>query len=113
MTLYDGYGERKRQDVLFDTWGHLAPEPGRKYEGWILATYTAFGDVVIIDWNFDDLLGSPWQAEDFDAFMHQTLGRTCNTVGVYVYHGWYKKFKNDGWRFKVAPWKQIKIEVLD
>jgi len=113
MTLYDAFGERKRRDVLKETWGHLAPELGRKYTGWILVAHDCYGGWTILDWEFENVPSSPWIAEDIDDF---TFGwfdlmdvDDDFPVGVYRYEGWYKKFKNGGYQFQAKPFVQQTI----
>jgi hypothetical protein len=48
-----------REAVLRDTWGHLAPEPGRKYAGTILFTHSEYGDITVIRTDFPGLPDSP------------------------------------------------------
>lgn len=98
MTIYSAYQERKTRDAYEDTWGHLRPEPGKKYDGWILFTYTCYGDIVIIDWDFGELPASPWQCSDFINFI-VTYSKEIKTPGVFRWTGWYKRFKNERCHF--------------
>ena len=85
--VIDAYGERKSQEVLEQTWGHLAP--GEKtYGGYILYTVGCFGDIVCIQTHFRELPDSPW----FYADLHEYMG--CNkedaeTGVVYLFLGSY------------------------
>lgn len=51
--IKDAYGERKKKEVMENTFGHLAPEKDR-----------AYGDIVCIQNHFRDLPDSPWFYKD-------------------------------------------------
>jgi hypothetical protein len=57
--------------VLRETWGHLAPEPGRSYRGSILFAASEYGDypVMPIRAEFDGLPDSPWFYEALCEFV--------------------------------------------
>lgn len=103
--------ENDKKFVLNDTWGHLKPEPNVKYYGWILVTVTAYDDTVIIDHKFEGLPNSPWQYRDFDDYLYGYF--LDADVGVYLFKGWYKRFKNGNYQFQANKWKKIKIDVLE
>lgn len=103
---HDVYGKRKKNEVMRDTWGHLAPEPRRKYYGYILVAYAFNGNIMILDWQFESLEASPWQFQHFVTFVNQYIDR-CFRDGidlepgnVYRYDGWYMPYKNGGCRFQ-------------
>lgn len=97
--------------VMWDTFGHLAPEPHKKYKGWMLVVFTEMGDSLIYDWDFEELNGSPWQADDFDKFIGGFSELHDHKVppGIYKYEGWYKKFKNGSCQFASREWVRQSI----
>ena len=89
--MFDVFSERKTRDVLQDTWGHLAPEVGRKYSGDILFTCASDGEIVAINYDFKGLDGGPWLYEDVNEF----IGEKASDRGtVYRFTGTYRKCKN-------------------
>jgi hypothetical protein len=116
MTVYNVYGQRRTREVIEETWGHLKPEPNIKYYGWILVAYGIYGDIVIIDWKYDELEPSPWQHNDFYEFVNRWINRNLNKKprlehGIYLYTGWYKFFKNGNFQFQANPWIKQEIGV--
>ena len=71
--IVDAYGERKRNEVMNDTWGHLAPVKDQVYGGYILYTVGAYGDITCIQTHFRDLPDSPWFYKDLHSFMGTDL----------------------------------------
>lgn len=57
--IKDAFSERKKNDVMQDTWGHLYPEPGSKHYGEMLVTHGDYGDLTIIRSDFPTIEGSP------------------------------------------------------
>jgi len=51
-----------KQQVLVNTWGHLAPEKNVSYKGEILFSVSGYGNAgkALIDSKFDNLNDSPW-----------------------------------------------------
>jgi hypothetical protein len=66
----------QKQAVLKDTWGHLAPVRGKSYRGYIVFTKTAYGDLSIVDSDFNNLPDSPWL---FDA-MNDFVFADCDSL---------------------------------
>jgi hypothetical protein len=62
MPLYDVLGAKRKHDVMQDTWGHLYPEPGKKYPGKILIVEGIYGGTTILNYSFEDLNDSPQTA---------------------------------------------------
>ena len=60
--LIDVFGQRKKHEVMADTWGHLYPEPGSKHEGHILVMHHD-GKTMMLDRNFKSLDCSPIEYE--------------------------------------------------
>jgi hypothetical protein len=93
MPLYDVMASFRKHSVMQDTWGHLYPEPGRKYPGKILIAHGIYGGTTILNYHFDDLNDSPQTAE---------LVRTALDIydwddGVYEIHCtlWFYKSCHD------------------
>jgi hypothetical protein len=112
-TVVDVFGERKYNEVMDDTWGHLKPEKGRKYYGYILMYYSFNGYFGVLDWEYEGLDGSPWQYDHFNAWIEvfidyrndiKNRGGQDLLPGVYRYEGWYK----DGY-FEVKEWKRVEL----
>lgn len=89
------------------TFGHLAPEPHKKYKGTILFTHTAWGDIVLIEAIFHSLQMSPWLCEDCRDYASEYIGTLKEDYGVYKFQGTYKKFKNGNFHFSGKPTKLI------
>lgn len=95
---------RARQTAA--TFGHLAPKPHIKYEGTILFTHTAWGDIVLIESIFKGLDMSPWLCEDCRDFASDYCS-IWSDYGVYRFKGTYKKFKNGNFHFSGKTKKLI------
>jgi hypothetical protein len=78
--ITDAYAERKRQDVIQDTWGHLAPKKGRSYKGYMIWAYGGYGDIVLLDAGFKGLSDSPWLFGE----MQEYIGENLNGKGIYI-----------------------------
>jgi len=96
--------------VMWDTWGHLAPEPHKKYYGWIIVAKAAFRNNFIFDYHFDELPDSPWFADDLCEFAFDVT-KDKEGIGLWRYEGWYKKFKNGNYQFGAG--KFVKLTVGD
>lgn len=59
MPAIDVYGARREAQVMQETWGHLAPTRGRKYNGMVVFALGCFGDLAVISADFDGLDDSP------------------------------------------------------
>jgi hypothetical protein len=85
--------EYYRAQVYADTWGHLAPEPGRWYRGEVLFAHSVYsGDgSVPVDTHFEDLTSSPWFYEGLGEFIdaHRTDQGPDAEGGVYQWTGMY------------------------
>jgi len=91
--------------------GHLAPKPSTKYEIKILFTYSAYGDMVIIDTNQEDNLpDSPWLFDDMQEFIQSQC--TDKTQGdVMLFDGTYQKYKNGNCKFSGTTKRVYTINV--
>lgn len=88
MPTVDVYGERRHQEVMQETWGHLAPTPGEEYAGTVEFALGCFGDLAVISVYFADLPDSPWLYED----LHNWIWSTEPEEGkVYRFEGTYRK----------------------
>lgn len=96
-----------REIVKFDTWGHLAPEPHKKYHGWIIVAIGEYGETIVLQDDFPGLPNSPWQYNDLCEFTFEATGDF--EVGLYKFKGWYKKFKNGNFRFGGGKWRRVEI----
>ena len=67
--ITDVYGERKTQEVMKETFGHLAPKVEKQYKGFMVYAHSAYGDIVLIDACFKDLDDSPWLFENMNNFI--------------------------------------------
>ncbi len=110
MSLQDAfepYEHDYRQKVLANTWGHLAPEPGRSYEGFVCFAHGVHGDSTIIEWQFEDLPPSPWFFDDLIDHMNNEIDRHLKdrSYGVWIWEGTFKVFKNgkSRWSGKSRP----------
>jgi len=100
MSLADAFAPVEalnRAIVSRNTFGHLAPEPQKKYYGWVIVAIGIGGNSIIFDYEFNGLPVSPWFAEDLDEF---SFDETANKeIGLYKFDGWYMKFKNGNFHF--------------
>jgi hypothetical protein len=103
--------ERKyANQVLAETWGHLAPKAKTTYPGYIVLTHACCGDIVLIDYDFVGLDSSPWLYDDLNDFaahlsmesydrdVHERIPRTIERGQVFRFDGTYRKFKNGDYR---------------
>lgn len=86
MPIVDIYGERKKREIMQDTWGHLAPQTGQSYKGYMIWAYGGWGDIVLLDAAFENLNNSPWL---FEA-MQEYIGEFLDSEGVYRWEGQYE-----------------------
>lgn len=89
--------EKYRQEVLADTWGHLAPKRNKAYRGRIVFATGCFGDdplnPVALFCEFADLDSSPWF---FDA-MSEFLSEQDTEPGmVYEFTGTFRNYAFKG-----------------
>lgn len=87
--IYDAYGERKKKEVMDDTWGHLKPRKGRSYGGYILYTLGCYGDITCIQTHFRDLPDSPWFYDDLHSFMCSGEEQDDEQGIIYLFLGSY------------------------
>ena len=93
MPFYDVYGQRKAMDVTEETFGHLKPE-NKPYNGWLMVSHSTYGDITVLDWNFQDLVASPWQFGHFETGIEKWMNETYPDLkdfeaGIYIFIGTY------------------------
>jgi hypothetical protein len=97
-----------REIANHNTFGHLKCEPNKRYEGYIIIAIGEYNnEVVIVKDDFPKLDNSPWQYSDFHEFVNDKAKDLEN--GVYIYHGWYKKFQNGNFQFGKGEFKNLKM----
>jgi hypothetical protein len=99
MSLADAFAPaeaRYKAEVMANTWGHLYPEPRKKYPGYVIFAHGAFGDMVVIQNEFDDLPDSPWFFEDLRALV---MKYETEAGKIYKFDGYYMKYKNGNHAF--------------
>lgn len=94
-----------RNQVIAATFGHLAPEPRKRYPGTILFTQTEYGRLEPIRANFEGLPDSPWFFEHLNDFV---ADKATEAGAVYRFKGTYETFKNGNSRFSG---KVVKLDI--
>ena len=95
--LTDALSERKYNDVIVETWGHLAPKRQTKYRGEIVFTHSDYGgEILLITSNFDGLDDSPWFFRDMNEFI---CNQKTEPGNVYRFRGTYILHKNGNCHF--------------
>lgn len=85
--IFSLHDSKYRNHILADTWGHLDAEIDRVYTGWIVYTHGCYGDLTIINWEFEDLPDNPWIYEEIQAFIADMENDACTIyrfIGTYV-----------------------------
>lgn len=92
MPIVDTYGQNKKHNIMAETWGHLYPEPGKKYSGRILVV-AHDNQTMMLDRNFPGLCGSPMEWE----LVCSVLDKYEWTDGLHIVHCtlWFFKTCND------------------
>lgn len=67
-----------------ETWGHLAPEENKTYEGFIVFCIGSDGTICPIDYDFVGLDGSPWLYDAIVDFIGDNSKEHCR---VYRFDG--------------------------
>lgn len=90
MPVYDVYGERKQQEVMESTWGHLRAKPGEVFAGVMVFCHTLEGYTMLLAQEFGELDCSPWLHEDTEEYMERIVERDGFDRGaVYRFEGKY------------------------
>lgn len=103
MSLAEVFAEGEainRAIVEVQTWGHLAPEPGRVYAGSMVLAYGCYGadGLVPVRVEFEGLPDSSWFYDELCDWLCETQART-EEGEVYRWAGTYRKFRNGRCRF--------------
>lgn len=77
--------------VMFNTWGHTNPKLNTEYNGFVIFAIGVFGDLVIIDYNFDGVDSGPVIYNDLQSHFFEV----DRDVGVYRFEGLYKIYKKE------------------
>lgn len=82
-----------RSQVIAATWGHLAPQKRKAYQGWILFAIPEYdsGNPCIIEAEFKGLGDSPWL---YDAMWD--FASKVEKVGVYRFDGTLQNYEFKG-----------------
>jgi len=89
--------ERKKSEVMEDTWGHQYPQPGKKYYGEMVIAIGEYGDQIIVTSEFQNLADSPqrykleqsiFNMKDFEAGIYKIK------CGMWFYKGCNESFMN-------------------
>lgn len=107
MPIVDVCGERKKQQALQDTFGHLAPKKERSYKGYMIWAYGWYGDIVLLGSGFKNLSNSPW----LFAAMQEYIGENLDGEGIYKWEGHFEKLDEEcycfGGKIKRLDFKDI------
>lgn len=101
MPIVDAYGERKLEEILRDTWGHLDAKPGVKYPGTIVFAEGAFGsELIILSSEFGDAGYGPWFYEGVSDWLR---AQDYTDPGkLYQFKGWYRLSRKGAHTFSGA-----------
>lgn len=72
MTWTDAFAPieaHNRSVVLYETWGHLAPQPRQTYRGQMLFIESNYGDLTLLSSQWEGLDDSPWLYNDMQAYI--------------------------------------------
>lgn len=102
--FYDVYADRKRIEVMRETWGHLAPVPRRVYAGFVIFSVSPNGDHNLLDFDFGGLDGNPWTFEHVSDWWSNETNRPVftpsNELVLWRWSSTYMVQKNEVPRFK-------------
>ncbi len=95
--MVDAYGQRRAEETMLDTWGHMDAQPGVKYPGTILFAESEFGgERVILRSDFGEAGYGPWFYEG----VHDWLCDQDTEPGMlYLFTGSYRLLKTGAHRF--------------
>jgi hypothetical protein len=83
-------------EVMANTFGHLAPEPNTKHNVSILFCWGDYGDIIPIKMESTTLEDSPWFYDHMQTFIEDNAKEQGR---VYRFEGTYQMFKNGNCRF--------------
>lgn len=113
MPVVDVYYQRKYQQVMEETFGHLRAKPGEKFYGTFIFCHDMGGMDCLIHFEFpDELNDSPWLHEDITDFMGRVIDKANSPRGaIWKFTGWYIVDKK-GWRRFKGKTKRVPIARL-
>lgn len=85
--------------VMFATWGHLEPRRGTSYAGFMLFSYSAYGDITLIEAKWDGLGDSPGLFADMQDYIGQ-MEEHWESGQVFKFTGTYRRRKNGNGLFR-------------
>jgi hypothetical protein len=86
--VVDAYGQRKANEVMRDTWGHMDARPGVKYKGTILVAAGEFGgDRMILRSEFGNAGYGPWFYEGIHGWLSE---QPVEDGKLYHFTGYYR-----------------------
>lgn len=99
MPVVDAYGERKYQQIMEETWGHLRAKPGENFAVSFVFAHDLCGMTCLLDFEWPEgLEGSPWLDEDTEDLMNRVVDRAKEPRGgIWRFVGRYIVDKK-GWR---------------
>lgn len=115
MGIVDAYAERKYRAVMQDTWGHLAPQTGTTYKGFVLFAHDGFSAHLLLDFDFAGLDGNPWTMEHVsDWWSNETKkpAYRADIVAFWRWEGTYRVFKNERYQFSKGQIETLSLSSL-
>lgn len=107
--IMSDYDEVKRQELLADTWGHLAAKRNKRYKIKIIFSESCYGGqgTSLIDTRlYNGLENSPWL---YEAILHRINKLTKRTPGIYCINGIVRNYRIIGRVHKLpVKWGNIK-----
>lgn len=98
--------ELDQEVVRNGTFGHLAPQNGKSYQGYMLFAWSEYGDITLIRAHFDGLNDSPWLFDDMNTFI---TSETRDEGQIYLFRGHYRR--QDGKGEFVGTVTQVDIDI--
>ncbi|MFY4731217.1 hypothetical protein [Nitrospira sp. BLG_2] len=113
MPIVDAYAERKYQQVMEETWGHLRAKPNSSYNGSFTFAHDLTGMDCLLNFDFpDELDDSPWLHQDIQDYMSYTIEKHGNKRGtIFRFEGRYE-VDSKGCRRFVGKCKQKSLNKL-
>ncbi len=89
VIVIDAYGERKAEESMRDTWGHLDAEPWVRYPGHIVFTQGIYGDdhTMALSVEFGSAGYGPWFYEGITDFL---ADQEIEPGTIYRFDGYYR-----------------------
>jgi hypothetical protein len=106
QTIYEAFApaeQRYKEQVMADTWGHLALKENKTYKGFIIFAIGCFGNdplnPTVLKCEFKGLNSSPWFFDAMSKFLSQQKTKEgcvyCfdGTIKNYIFNGNIKKLR--------------------